>query len=57
MAALLGFDGGIAATLADNAIIVPSRDFGIVEDLHLAINHILVEHFREYLSAAPAWTS
>jgi D-sedoheptulose 7-phosphate isomerase len=55
--ALLGFDGGIAATLADNAIIVPSRDFGIVEDLHLAINHILVEHFRHALAQAPAWVS
>ena len=55
--ALLGFDGGIAATLADNAIIVPSRDFGIVEDLHLAINHILVEHFRDYLAQAPSWVS
>jgi D-sedoheptulose 7-phosphate isomerase len=55
--ALLGFDGGVAATLADNAIIVPSSDFGIVEDLHLAINHILVEHFRDYLAAAPAWVS
>jgi D-sedoheptulose 7-phosphate isomerase len=55
--ALLGFDGGIAATLADNAIIVPSRDFGIVEDMHLAINHILVEHFRDYLAQAPSWVS
>jgi D-sedoheptulose 7-phosphate isomerase len=52
VAALLGFDGGVAATLADNAIIVPSSDFGIVEDLHLAINHILVEHFRDYLAAS-----
>lgn len=57
VAALLGFDGGIAATLADNAIIVPSRDYGIVEDLHLVINHILVEHFRAYLAHAPAWVS
>jgi D-sedoheptulose 7-phosphate isomerase len=57
VAALLGFDGGVAATLADNAIIVPSNDFGIVEDLHLAINHILVEHFRAYLTQAPAWVT
>jgi D-sedoheptulose 7-phosphate isomerase len=55
--ALLGFDGGIAATLADNAIIVPSRDFGIVEDMHLAINHILVEHFRDHLAQSPSWVS
>ena len=57
VAALLGFDGGVAATLADNAIIVPSHDFGIVEDMHLAINHILVEHFRAYLASAPSWSS
>jgi D-sedoheptulose 7-phosphate isomerase len=57
VAALLGFDGGQAAKLADNAIIVPSSDFGIVEDLHLAINHILVEYFRDYLAQAEAWES
>jgi D-sedoheptulose 7-phosphate isomerase len=57
VAALLGFDGGEAAKLADNAIIVPSSDFGIVEDLHLAINHILVEYFRDYLAQAEAWGS
>jgi D-sedoheptulose 7-phosphate isomerase len=55
VAALLGFDGGEAAKLADNAIVVPSSDFGIVEDLHLAINHILVEYFRDYLAQAAAW--
>ena len=55
VAALLGFDGGEAAKLADNAIVVPSSDFGIVEDLHLAINHILVEYFRDYLAQAEAW--
>ena len=57
VAALLGFDGGEAAKLADNAIVVPSSDFGIVEDLHLAINHILVEYFRDYLAQAEAWES
>jgi D-sedoheptulose 7-phosphate isomerase len=57
VAALLGFDGGLAAELADNAIVVPSNDFGIVEDLHLAINHILVEHFRDHLAQTEAWGS
>ncbi len=48
--ALLGFDGGEAAKLADNAIIVPSSDCGVVEDVHLAINHMLVEYFQAFLA-------
>jgi D-sedoheptulose 7-phosphate isomerase len=47
--ALLGFDGGEAARLVDNAIIVPSHDYGVVEDIHLVINHVLVEYFRAHL--------
>ncbi len=52
---LLGFDGGVAAKLADNAIVVPSYHYGIVEDAHLIINHILVEYFREHLLETRAW--
>jgi D-sedoheptulose 7-phosphate isomerase len=52
---LLGFDGGRAAELADLAIVVPSFDYGIVEDVHLIINHILVEHFRARLAEERAW--
>ncbi len=52
---LLGFDGGQAAALADVAIVVPSDDYGIVEDVHLIINHILVEHFRDSLVADRPW--
>jgi D-sedoheptulose 7-phosphate isomerase len=48
--ALLGFDGGAAAKLADNAIVVPSWDYGVVEDVHLVINHMLVEYFQAYLA-------
>jgi D-sedoheptulose 7-phosphate isomerase len=53
--ALLGFDGGQAAGLADLAIVVPSRDYGVVEDVHLVINHILVEHFRTRLALDLPW--
>jgi D-sedoheptulose 7-phosphate isomerase len=52
---LLGFDGGTAAELADNAIVVPSHDYGVVEDAHLIINHILVEYFRDRLMTTRAW--
>ena len=52
---LLGFDGGIAAELADNAIVVPSDNYGVVEDAHLVINHMLVEYFRDHLAETQAW--
>lgn len=52
---LLGFDGGRAAQLADVAIVVASWDYGIVEDVHLTINHILVEHFRARLAEDRPW--
>jgi D-sedoheptulose 7-phosphate isomerase len=53
--ALLGFDGGEAARLADLAIVVPSRDYGVVEDVHLIVNHILVDHFRARLAQERPW--
>jgi D-sedoheptulose 7-phosphate isomerase len=52
---LLGFDGGAAAALADIALIVPSDNYGVVEDVHLIINHILVEFFKTRLAEARPW--
>jgi len=52
---LLGFDGGEAARLADVAVIVPSSDYGVVEDVHLVVNHILVEYFRGRLADERPW--
>jgi D-sedoheptulose 7-phosphate isomerase len=46
---LLGFSGGRAAELCDTAIIVDSQDYGVIEDAHLILNHILVEYFYERL--------
>ena len=57
VAALLGFDGGPAMDLADLAVRVDSRDYGVVEDAHLIINHILVEYFRERLAAEHPWST
>lgn len=52
---LLGFDGGEAARLADIPIVVESYDYGIVEDVHLIINHMLVEYFQQHLVASRPW--
>jgi D-sedoheptulose 7-phosphate isomerase len=55
--ALLGFDGGPAAGLADLSVLVESNDYGVVEDAHLIINHILVEYFRGRLADEQPWSS
>jgi D-sedoheptulose 7-phosphate isomerase len=54
---LLGFNGGRAAETVDSAILVHSHDYGVVEDAHLVLNHILVEHFRERLDEEQEWQS
>ena len=38
---LLGFDGGVMKDLSDYYIHVPSHDYRLVEDVHLAISHCL----------------
>jgi len=47
---LLGFNGGAAAELSDVPLIVPSDHYGVVEDIHLIINHILVDYFKSRLA-------
>jgi D-sedoheptulose 7-phosphate isomerase len=52
---LLGFDGGAAAELADLALIVPSNHYGVIEDVHLIVNHILVDYFQSRLAEVRPW--
>jgi D-sedoheptulose 7-phosphate isomerase len=52
---VLGFGGGEAAKLVDVAIVVASDDYGVVEDLHLIINHILVDYFKSRLADEVPW--
>lgn len=52
---LLGFDGGAAAGLVDLPIVVPSTEYGVVEDVHLIINHMLVDFFRNRLAQDRPW--
>jgi D-sedoheptulose 7-phosphate isomerase len=55
VAAILGFDGGSALDLADVAIVIPSDDYGVVEDAHLIINHIIVDYFKARLAEDRPW--
>jgi D-sedoheptulose 7-phosphate isomerase len=55
VAAIVGFGGGRAAGLADLPIVVDSDHYGVVEDVHLVINHILVDYFKRRLSDDRPW--
>jgi len=44
--ALLGGDGGTVRPLADHALVVPSDDYQVVEDAHLAVNHMVTTYLR-----------
>jgi len=56
VAALVGFGGGRAGELADIEVLVDSSDYGVIEDAHLIINHILVEYFRRRLADEDPWS-
>jgi D-sedoheptulose 7-phosphate isomerase len=55
VAGILGFGGGEASRLVDLAIVVPSDHYGVVEDVHLIINHIIVDHFKSRLAEEEPW--
>jgi len=44
--ALTGSDGGQLAAMADVAVVVPSDDMPAIEDVHLAICHVLVNELK-----------
>jgi D-sedoheptulose 7-phosphate isomerase len=52
---ILGFRGGKAAQIADLSIIVPCDHYGVVEDVHLIVNHILVDYFSRRLAEDADW--
>ncbi len=45
---LVGFGGGKLAAMTDLNIIVESREYGPVEDLHLVLNHIISTYMKEF---------
>ena len=49
---LLGRGGGRCASLCHIAIDVPDMDYGLIENIHLAVCHYWVDAFRERLKSA-----
>ena len=52
--AIGGFDGGRLHGLADDALIVPCHDMGVVEAVHGIFLHLLVDVLRERFRGTPA---
>lgn len=49
--ALLGFEGGKLKSLVDLHLIVPSDQYGVIEELHMGIGHILAFFVRQLKKA------
>lgn len=45
--ALVGFEGGRSGSMADVTIHVKSRNYGIVEDVHQSVMHLLAQYMRQ----------
>ncbi len=48
---LTGFGGGKLKELADKSIVLSSRDYGQVEDIHLSLDHIISYLVREKIAS------
>ncbi len=47
-----GFGGGKIKSLVDLAIVVPSKEYGPCEDLHMVLDHLMMQRLRELIKNA-----
>jgi D-sedoheptulose 7-phosphate isomerase len=55
--ALLGSDGGEVVDLADEHVVVPSEEYGLIEDVHMILGHLMADYFKQRLTAPAAGTA
>lgn len=51
VACLTGFSGGKIAELADIHVHIPSDNYGLIEDLHLSVNHVICQALKTRVAA------
>lgn len=44
---LLGFDGGKLKDLSDEVLLIPSDQYGVIEDVHMAVAHVLTFYLKQ----------
>lgn len=47
---LIGFGGGKLAEMVNHKVVVESREYGPVEDLHLILDHIISTYLKEHIA-------
>jgi D-sedoheptulose 7-phosphate isomerase len=47
----LGAGGGETGALVDVAVVVDSDEYGVIEDTHLVLNHVITEYFAGWAQA------
>ena len=50
----LGAGGGHTRELVDVAVVVDADDYGVIEDAHLVLNHVVTEYFADWAQAPRA---
>jgi D-sedoheptulose 7-phosphate isomerase len=45
---LLGMGGGPALPMCDVSVVVPSDDYGVIEDVHMLLGHLATAYLREH---------
>lgn len=43
----LGFDGGALKALCDESLLIPSDQYGVIEDMHMAVAHVLTFYLKQ----------
>lgn len=43
---MLGFNGGKVKHMLDNYCLVKSNDYGVVEDIHMMVFHLITDHLK-----------
>ena len=43
---LLGMGGGKLGPMVDYSVVIDSQDYGVIEDAHMALGHLIARHFR-----------
>ena len=52
---LAGFGGGALKDLVDIDVTVSSHNYGVVEDFHLSLGHILSQFIKSHLEEGERW--
>lgn len=51
----LGFSGGLLKDMVDFSVIVPSNNYGYIEDLHMIFVHMITAYMKQIINSDQSW--